>query len=75
MPELVRVTIVANEQEAELARGLLQAEGIDSMHRITNFSFGSGGELPASGVGPRELLVREEDYAVARELLTSLDAT
>ncbi|MBC7461133.1 MAG: DUF2007 domain-containing protein [Thermoleophilia bacterium] len=74
MAELVRVTIVANEQEAELARGLLRAEGIDSMHRITDFSFGSGGELPSSGVGPREILVRAEDHELARELLTSLDA-
>jgi len=72
MTELVRVTIVSNEQEAELVRGLLDAEGIDSMQRITNFSFGSGGELPASGAGPREVLVRASDEALARELLAAI---
>ena len=72
MTELVSITIVGNEQEAELVRGLLSAEGIDSMQRITNYSFGSGGELPASGGGPREVLVRSEDATAARELLADL---
>ena len=73
MTDLVRLAIVANEQEAELALGYLRAEGVDAMHRVTDLAFGSGGELPASGTGPRELLVRAEDLARARGLLDELD--
>jgi hypothetical protein len=69
----VRLTIVANEQEAELACGLLRQEQIMCMYRITDLAFGSGGELPQSGAGPREVLVRPEDLMRARELLGSLD--
>lgn len=68
----VRVTIVGNEPEAEVACGLLRADGIQCMHRITDFAFGSGGELPSSGSGPRELLVRPDDLERARELLAQL---
>lgn len=77
MDDPVRVTIVSNEPEAELACGLLRANDIACMHRITDLAFGSGGEMPASGGGPRELLVRPEDLQAARALLENLpgDAT
>jgi hypothetical protein len=71
MDDPVRLTIVANEPEAELACGLLRAHGITCTHRITDMAFGSGGELPASGAGARELLVRPEDLDAARELLAT----
>jgi hypothetical protein len=70
--EPVRLTIVSNEPEAELACGLLRAQGIECMHRITNLAFGSGGEVPSSGAGPRELLVRAADLDVARAVLADL---
>lgn len=73
MGDPVRLAIVSNEQEAELLCGLLRQSEIDCMQRITNFAFGSGGELPQSGAGPREVLVRPDDLVTARELLASLD--
>lgn len=73
MEDPVRVTIVGNESEAELACGYLRADGITCMHRITDFAFGSGGELAASGAGPREVLVRPGDLERARGLLASLE--
>lgn len=73
MEDPVRVTIVGNESEAELACGFLRAGGIACMHRITDFAFGSGGELPASGSGPREVLVRPDDLERARGLLAGLE--
>jgi hypothetical protein len=70
--EPVRLTIVSNEPEAELACGLLRSHGIECMHRITDMAFGSGGEMPASGGGAREVLVRTADLASAREVLDDL---
>jgi hypothetical protein len=70
-PAPVRLTVVANEPEAELVCGLLRQSGIRCMHRITDLAFGSGGELPASGAGPREVLVRPDDLATATELLAT----
>ncbi len=72
MDDPVRLTIVSNEPEAELACGLLRAHDIPCMHRITDLAFGSGGEVPSSGAGPRELLVRSEDLETARALLADL---
>jgi len=73
-PEVRRLTIASNELEAELVCGMLRNEGIICTHRITNFAFGSGGELPQSGAGPREVLVHEPNLARARELLDGLSA-
>lgn len=69
--EPVTVAIVRNEAEAELACGMLRSEGIDCDHRITDFAFGSGGEMPASGGGPRAVIVRAGDAGPARELLAA----
>jgi hypothetical protein len=68
--DLVRLTIVANELEAEMVRALLTTHGIDSMQRYTNFAAGALDGMP-SGAGPREILVRDEDLAAARELVES----
>ena len=73
--EPVRLTIVSNEPEAEVLCGLLRSSSIECMHRITNLAFGSGGELPSSGAGPREVLVRPADLEAARELLAAGDGS
>ena len=57
--ELVRLTIVASEPEAETVRGLLATEGIESMQRPTNDAAGALDGWAAGGA--REILVREAD--------------
>jgi hypothetical protein len=65
---LVRLTVVANEPEAEMIRQLLATAGIESMHRPTDFAAGAlDGWSPA---GPRELLVAAADLETARELIS-----
>ena len=68
--ELVRLTVVANELEAEMVRALLTTHGIDSMQQVTNFGAGALDGMP-SGAGPREILVRATDLASARELIAT----
>jgi len=63
---LVCVLTFPNRQEAELARGALDASGIAAMVAADD----AGGEIPGmdigSGVG---VFVREADLAAAEELL------
>jgi hypothetical protein len=68
--DLVRLTVVVNELEAEMVRSLLSTAGIESMQRYTDFGAGALDGMP-SGVGPREILVRQGDLDAARELLES----
>ncbi len=68
--DLVRLTVVANELEAEMVRSLLSTAGIESMQRYTDFGAGALDGMP-SGVGPREILVRQGDLEAARELIES----
>ena len=69
MSEAVPLTVVANEVEAEVIRGLLATEGIESSHRPTNFGAGStDGFTPA---GEREILVRADQLEEAKALLES----
>jgi hypothetical protein len=74
MDDLVRVAIVQNEPEAELAIGLLKTEGIRAMWRPTNFAAGgvSGGWVTGE-IGPVEVLVRPEDAERAKELLEPVE--
>jgi hypothetical protein len=65
--ELVRLTIVANEPEAEVIRALLGTAGIESMQRPTDFAAGALDGWAAGGA--REILVRAEDIEAARELV------
>jgi hypothetical protein len=65
--DLVRLTIVASEPEAEMVRGLLSTEGIESMQRPTDFAAGALDGWAAGGA--REILVRERDLETARELI------
>jgi hypothetical protein len=65
--DLVRLTIAANETEAELIRGLLRTEGIESMQRQTDVAAGAlDGWAPG---GAREVLVLAADLDRARELI------
>jgi len=66
--ELVRLTVVLNEIEAEQIRSLLGFEGIESMQRLTDYGAGS----IDAGTGPsgwREILVRPNDLETARALI------
>lgn len=65
--ELVRLTITPSETEAELLRGLLATEGIESIQRPTDVAAGALDGWAAAG--SREILVREDDLAAARELI------
>lgn len=68
MPELVPLTIVRNEVEAELLCALLRTEGIDCDHRSTNFGVGSMDGLPG---GAREVVVDQEKLERAQEILAA----
>ena len=65
--ELVRLTVVASEAEAELVRALLQTEGIESMQRPTDFAAGALDGWAAGGA--REVLVNADDLDTARALV------
>ena len=65
---LVRLTVVANEAEAELLRSQLQFEGIDSVQRLTSSGAAATGGLTQTFGGEREILVRQE-LEVARALV------
>jgi hypothetical protein len=67
--ELVRLTVVPNEPQAETIRALLRTEGIESLQRPTDFAAGAFDGWSAGG--PREILVRAIDLEAARELLGS----
>lgn len=67
--ELVRLTIAPSETEAELIRGLLATEGIESIQRPTDVAAGALDGWAAAGA--REILVRAGDLAAARELIGS----
>ena len=65
--DLVRLTIVASEVEAEILRGLLEDAGIRSLLRPTNVAAAAfDGWAPG---GAREVLVAAVDLERARELV------
>ncbi len=66
-PELVRLTITPSEPEAEMLRGLLATEGIESIQRPTDVAAGALDGWAAAG--SREILVRAGDLERARELI------
>ena len=72
MDEPVRVTIVANEIEADVVCSYLRAEGIRCAHRVTNMGAGGWDGVPNVG-GAREVLVDPVDLAAAREALASAE--
>jgi hypothetical protein len=72
MEEPVRVTVVANEVEADLVCSFLRAEGIRCAHRVTNVGAGAWDGVPNMG-GPREVLVAPADLSAARATLAEAD--
>lgn len=71
MKDLVTVRTFDQRFEAELARGLLEAEGIDSLILADD----CGGQRPDLSVRMNgvQLLTREEDRDKAEEILQLLD--
>jgi hypothetical protein len=65
---LAAVTVINDEAEVELLRGLLRAKGIESWCRRTDIAAGAWTGWACTG-GPVEVLVSEEDLEAARELL------
>ena len=65
--DLVRLKIVSSEVEAEIVRGLLEDDGIQSRYRPTDVAAASfDGWSPG---GAREILVAPADLERARELV------
>jgi hypothetical protein len=67
MAELVYLTLVPTEAEADILCALLRTEGIECEDRPTNLSVGTMDGLP--GGGPREIVVAKESLTRAQELL------
>ena len=67
--QLAAVTVIEDEAEVEALRGLLRAKGIESWCRRTDVAAGGWTGWVCTG-GPVEVLVREGDLEIARELLT-----
>jgi hypothetical protein len=73
MDELVVVTVVGTEPEAELLTGLLRSAGIDSTRRQSNYGAGASDGMPTGG--PYEVIVRADELAAAHEVLGQDDPT
>jgi putative signal transducing protein len=68
--DAVRLTIVADELEAEILCGLLRTNGIKCGYRRTDVAAGAGTYGGGFAIaGPTEVLVGGQDLEVARELL------
>jgi hypothetical protein len=67
MSDLVVVDVVSSESEAEIVCGLLRSAGIECGYRQTNLGAGASDGL--MNAGPKEIIVRPEDEATAREAL------
>ena len=65
--DLVRLTVVPNETEAELVRQLLASFEISSMYRLMDFAAGAWDGYAVAGA--REILVHAGDLDRARELI------
>ena len=65
--QIVKLTVVSNEIEAEVILSLLRTEGIESTQQMTNY--GAGGIDAVGSGGPREILVRVEDLERATALI------
>ena len=65
--ELAVMEVVGSEPEAELICSILRDAGILCMQRITNAGSGAADGLAIGG--PREIIVRSEQLARAREVM------
>jgi len=68
--DVARLTVVANEPEAELLCSLLRGEGIECFYKRSDFSAGAWG-LGSVG-GPIEVWVSEGDVQRGRALLDGM---
>lgn len=68
--DVVVVTVVSGETEAELACGLLRSAGIECGYRDTE-AISQLEDFVAAG--PREILVREADLEEAKSVLAGTD--
>jgi hypothetical protein len=66
--DLVALTVVLNEIEADQIQSLLKFENIESMQRPTNTGAGSIGGSGAMS-GAREILVKPEDLDSAKAII------
>src|SRR5262249_46164089 len=66
--DLVPLTVVLNEIEADQVQSLLKFENIESMQRPTNTGAGSIGGSGAMS-GSREILVKPEDLETAKAII------
>jgi hypothetical protein len=66
--ELVRLTVVANPEEAELVRSLLETEGIEALVKQTNYGAGT---MDGYSGGQQEILVRPTDLEAAEALIAA----
>jgi Putative prokaryotic signal transducing protein len=66
--DLVRLTVVLNEIEADQVQSLLKFEGIESMQKPTDVGAGSIGGSGAMS-GSREILVKPGDLETARAVI------
>jgi hypothetical protein len=70
--EVVPVTVVPNETEAEVICGLLRSEGIECSYRQTNVGAGAFDGMPG---GSQEVVVPARDLERAREVLAARPST
>jgi len=66
--DLVSLTVVMNEIEADQVQSLLKFENIESMQRPTDTGAGSIGGSGAMS-GSREILVKPEDLETAKAVI------
>jgi len=64
--DMVAVTVVRNQAEAEIIRGMLEANGVACRSVQSDFGAGSMDGMPG---GSQRILVRESDVTRARDLL------
>jgi hypothetical protein len=67
--DVVTLTVVHDESEADVLCGLLRANGIECSYRMSDM--GAGSTMGIGQGGPIEVLVSEDDLAEAQELLAS----
>jgi hypothetical protein len=70
--DIVVVTVVPSEMEAEMACGLLRSAGIECGYRDTEAIDSPLEDFIAAG--PREILVHPDDLEAAKELLAARDS-
>jgi hypothetical protein len=65
--DLVRLTVVPSDLDAEMIQRLLATEGIEAFRKLTDF--GAGATDGFGRGGQHEVLVRSGDLERARELI------